>query len=77
MSHGAFVYPAPAGGSRDPGSFLIPADGACAAGSRDVLDDAVVQGGGASAAGTRHGEFIYPAPVGGGPDASVAMAGDG
>ena len=79
MTHGAVVYLASAGGLRDNihGAFLIPADGAGAAGSRDVLDDAVVQGGGARAAGIRHGQFIYLAPVGGGPDACVAMAGDG
>ena len=79
MTHGAVVYPAPAGGLRDKlhGAFLIPADGAGAAGSRDVLDEAVVQGGGASATDTRDGAVIHPAPGGGGPDASVAMAGDG
>ena len=79
MTHGAIVYPAPANGLRDKllGAFLILADGAGAAGSRDVLDEAVVQGGRVSTADTRHGAVIHPAPGGGGPDASLAMAGDG
>ena len=78
MTHGAFAYPASAGGPRDSihGAFLIAADGACAAGSRDVLDDAVVQGDGARAAGLCHVQSLYPALVGGGTDACVAMVDD-